>query len=125
MTLNGSSARFTDGIEDVDDDNLNSLDMGGNVYQSSIGGLNVDVSPIRGLIAGTERAYAGSTNNALTASQTNYIYIDSSGNLQINTSGFPTYGTGSGQQQYFPLAIVTTTVDNVDTITDRRWKFAV
>lgn len=119
MALNGAAARIIDGEVDLNAENLNSLDMGGNVYAHAGGGLNVGVSAIRGLINNVEIVYAGISSQALTGSATNYLYIDSSGVLVVNTSGFPSYpGT-----KYFPLATVVCGSATITSITDRRWKF--
>jgi len=52
----------------------------------------------------TARSYAGSTGNALTNNQTNYIYLLTDGTLTINTTGFPAAGT----TPHIPLATITT-----------------
>jgi hypothetical protein len=120
MALNGASERFDTSAE-LSPDNLNSLDQGGNVYASARGGLYVDISAIRGLISGDEVVYAGTTEQLLTASKSNYIYLDSSGVLQISTSDFPAKPTGG--YDYFPLAVVVCSASGITSITDRRWKF--
>lgn len=102
---------------DLNAANLNSLDRGGNVWQSAAGGLLVDVSACRFVKqtpSWTVVTYAGAVSQALTASQTNYVYLDTSGNLTINTSGFP---AGS----HVPLAEVVTDLSTVTSITDRRF----
>jgi hypothetical protein len=114
-----------DGTTPVNAATLNSLEMGGNVYASPAGGLLVDISPIRGLIGGTERAYAGTTDEALAPSNTSYLYINAAGNLVVNTTGFPIYGTGGGEELYFPLATVVCSAVAITAINDRRWRFAV
>ena len=122
MSLNGASQRFVDQHATkgpLSAENLNSLDMGGNVYASAVGGLKVDVSPIAGLNNATAIDYAGVTEQSLTGGATNYIYINSAGALTINTSGFPSYpGT-----KYFPLAVVVCGASTITSITDKRWKF--
>lgn len=66
----------------------------------------------------TVRTYAGATGQSLTASNTNYIYLDSSGTLQTNTTGFPDPST----TPHLPLAeIVMGASDyDFDDLTDRR-----
>lgn len=122
MALNGASQHF----KALDDPNgkltaekLNSLNMGGNVYQSPVGGLKVNVSPIRGLIDDVEIDYAGVDEQSLTPSSTLNIWIDDAGVLQVSAASFPTYpGT-----RYFPLATVVTSGAGITSITDKRWKF--
>ena len=123
MALNGASQRFRDDETTNEEDGLNSLDMGGNVYASEVGGLKVDVSPIRGLIDGTVVDYAGASEQSLTGSATNYLYLNSAGTLTKNTTGFPTWGDGSGEERYFPLAEVVCGVSTITSITDKRFKF--
>lgn len=123
MALNGASQRFIDQTTpagDLSAASINSLDMGGNVYASPNGGLNVRVTPILGLINNVEIDYAGAaTDQVLTNNTTNYIYLNSSGVLVINTMGFPSYpGT-----KYFPLATVVASSGAISSITDKRWKF--
>lgn len=120
----GATTRFVDGEtpgSDLKAANLNTIDIGGNVYQDPGGGLNVQITPVRGLINGVELIYAGTSSpQALTASQTNYIWLQSDG-LHINTSGFPSYpGT-----RYWPLAAVVCGGSTITSFTDRRWKFYV
>ena len=120
----GSTHRFEDLVSDADEDNLNSIDMGGNVYQDAgLTGLNVGVTAIRGLMNGAELVYAGVASQALTASQTNYMYLNSAGVLTISTSAYPTYGTDSGEDLYYPLATVVCDGSSVTSITDTRWRF--
>jgi len=59
-------------------------------------------------------SYAGIASQAMTASQTNYLYLDATGTLVVNTTGFP---SGSF---YVPLAIVATGSSTVTSITDQR-----
>lgn len=125
MSLNGSAQRFRDDLDDADAEKVNSLEMGGNVSQSNVGGLKVDVSAIRGLIGGVEVSYAGDSEVSVTTGVANYVYIDDTGALQVDTVGFPTYGTGSGEELYFPLAIVTCAASTITSIADRRWRFSV
>jgi hypothetical protein len=66
----------------------------------------------------TEVNYAGSTGNALTDDQTNYIYLTAAGTLTKNTTGFPDEGT----TPHVPLATILTAsgvYDHTD-ITDCR-----
>lgn len=116
----GASHRFEDNVSDVDSVNLNTLDQGGNVYASPNGGLKVRITAIRGLINNVEIDYAGApTDQTMTDSATNYLWIDDAGLLQVNTTGFPVYpGT-----KYFPLATVVCAAAAIVSIIDKRWKF--
>lgn len=115
----GASHQFEDTISEISAANLNSLGQGGNVYADPVGGLKIAVTAIRGLINNVEIAYAGATGQSVTGGTTNYVYLDSSGTLQINTSGFPSYPS----TKYFPLATVVTSSVAITSIVDRRWKF--
>lgn len=64
---------------------------------------------------GTIQTYAGSSSNAVAASTTNFVYLDDSGTVNINTTGFP---TGSN---YIPLAQVVTNSTIVTSILDCRF----
>lgn len=97
-------------------DILNSLDRGGNVFQSSVRGLKIDVSACYyydqtsvGL-----QTYAGATQQAVVGSTTNYAYLSDAGVLTINQTGFPTAKT------HIPLAVVVTSANNITGITDMR-----
>lgn len=116
----GAAHRFEDAVSPVSAANLNSLDRGGNVYVSSVGGLKVDVSPVRGVInSGAVISYAGASQQSVTGSTTNYLYLDATGALVINTSGFPTYSSA----KYYPLATVTTSSSGITAIADSRFSF--
>ena len=112
------AVRFIDDETDVDADALNSLDRGGNVYEYSGGGLKIDVSAFwyygPGAAAMAPVQYAGATNQSVTQSTTNYVYLNDAGTLVINTTGFPT------TTPHIPLATVTTDATSVSGVTDRR-----
>lgn len=63
----------------------------GMVYPSSGGGLNIGVAVCNYEIGGVLKTYAGITDQLLTDAVTNYMWLDSSGALNINTSA---YGAG-------------------------------
>jgi hypothetical protein len=69
---------------------------------------------------GTIGQYAGSSAQAMTASATNYLYLDltNSGNLVVNTTGFPTTA-------HVRLATVVAAVSTITSITDARVAFNV
>ncbi len=99
--------------------NLNSLDRGGNVWESAVGGLKVDISGM--FIAKHASAslveYAGETELALTDSATNYIYLDSSGVRHVSTSSFPASFSAT---PYVPLAAVVCAGAVIVSINDKR-----
>lgn len=122
MALNGSSCHFVDGTDDIKAENLNSLEMGGNMYKSPSGGLSLVITAIAGaIINGVYCTYAGETvtlaNNALT-----YCWLVASGSNMVFTtsaSAFPAYpGT-----KHIRLGIVSATGGVIDAIYDRRPKF--
>lgn len=53
------------------------------------GNLTVSVHETDWDIGGNKGTYNGSTGNAVTDDDTNYVYLNDSGVLQINTTGFP------------------------------------
>lgn len=63
--------------------------------------------------SGTKATYAGTTSQAITASTTKVLYLDSSGALQVGTS-YPTSGA------YTPLATVVAGSSTITSITDNR-----
>lgn len=62
---------------------------------------------------GTVGTYAGTASQALTASNTNYLFLDGSGTLTVNTTGFPT-------TVHFRLATVVAGGTTITSITDSR-----
>lgn len=120
----GASRRFVDNEDQLSASNLNSLDIGGNVYVSPNGGLNVRVTAMRLRnisVPENDIDYAGAaTDQAVTDSTTNYVYLLISGGtptLTINTSGFPNYVS---QQDFVPLATVVTSGGAVTSVNDKR-----
>ena len=61
-----------------------------------------------GSLVGT---YAGSSGNALTPSQTNYVYLNDTGTLVTNTTGFPT-GVSYIQLGTVVMTTVITAINN-------------
>lgn len=53
------------------------------------GGLNVAVAGFSAILNGSLVSYAGSASVAMTGSSVNYLYVDSGGVLNVNTSGYP------------------------------------
>jgi hypothetical protein len=103
---------------------LNSLDRGGNVYPSEVGGLKVDVSGFRyhDQTSAEVQEFADVTEQSLTGSATNYVYVDDGGALVVSTDGFPD-GGGSparAREDHIPLAVVTTSGNSVTDIEDAR-----
>jgi hypothetical protein len=69
---------------------------------------------------GTIGQYAGSLSQTMTASATNYLYLDltNSGNLVVDTTGFPATA-------HVRLATVVAAVSTITSITDARVAFSV
>lgn len=113
----GASHYFEDEISALSAQNLNTLGGPGNVYVSARGGLYVDVAPCRVREVGVQDIeFAGATEQSVTPSATNYIWLNSSGAVTKNTTGFPTYpGT-----VYYPLAKVYTDTTAITGIDDLR-----
>lgn len=82
------------------------------------GSLTVGVFPIDYRLGGTNKTYAGSASQAVTDNATNYVYLDASNALVINTTGFP-----GDLTTFFPLATVVT-VSGAMTFTDERDRVA-
>jgi hypothetical protein len=57
---------------------------------TSDGDLTVSVNNFYYDISGTKGRFLGAINQAVSNNNTNYVYLDFSGNLVINTSGYPT-----------------------------------
>jgi hypothetical protein len=96
-------------------DSLNSLDRGGNVFQSASGGLYIDVTGFVYWVHGDGdiQFFSEETHQGVAQSTTNYIYVDDSGALVID-SAFPT------EKNYIPLATVVTDSSNIVSINDKR-----
>lgn len=75
-------------------------------------GLTIGISSGNYSIGGNDGYYAGATNQAVSASSTNYVQLDSLGVLDINTTGF--------DNGYLHLGIVTTDGSAVTGINDKR-----
>lgn len=78
-----------------------------------LGGLDVGVFALEYEIAATERSFAGVASQAMTASQTNYLWLDADQVLEVSTSGWP---AGA----HFRLAKVVCGASAVTSITDVR-----
>lgn len=119
----GAAWRFREGADPqggLSADNLNGLDAGGNVYRTWGQLLQIDVSPLYYWTSPSSvtslAVYAGATGQAVPASATSYVYLDSSNSLVINQSGFPTYSS----EAHVPLAVVVTDAQTITSISDRR-----
>jgi hypothetical protein len=116
----GAAHRFDDSLDtgNLSAANVNSLDPGGNVYEEQTA-LQVAVTAVRYVkqasLGGAWSIvdYAGATGQAVTASNTNYIYLAPAGTLTINTTGFPA-------TQHLPLAEVVCDASAITSITDKR-----
>lgn len=76
--------------------------------------LKVDVPGFKYDIGGKRGVYAGAVSQSVTDDDTNYIYLDNNGSLQINTTGFPTTAT------HIPLARVTAASGEIVAIHEER-----
>jgi len=77
--------------------------------------LNVRIAPGTYLKPdGTLGTYAGATSSVMTASNTNYVYLDNSYALAVSTTSFPAAAF------YVPLATVTAGVSTITGISDGR-----
>ena len=113
----GAQRRFEDGVDELNAANLNTLGRPGNVWARLAGGLFVDIGTFDWYdhSAAEYFTYAGTTNQAVVANQTNYFWVDSSNALQTNTTGFPSAGTS-----HIRLATVVTDGVGVTAINDKR-----
>jgi hypothetical protein len=119
----GAAHRFEDDVSQLSSANFNGLDVGGNVYVSPNGGLNVRVTALEyqrfDISAGTVThvSYAGAaTDQGVAASNTNYVFLDATGALTINQTSFPA--------DSLRLAEVVTDATSITAITDRRPKLS-
>lgn len=76
-------------------------------------GLNVGVYAVTFMIGTTEYVYAGDASTAMTASATNYLYLDSAGTLKVSTSAWPA-------GDHFKIAKITTDATQVTQVVDAR-----
>lgn len=79
------------------------------------GVLTVSVQQFEYDMAGTKGLYSGSVTNSVTANNTNYVYLDSAGTLQINTTGYP----GAGVIHIRLARVVTDASDVTNVYQDR------
>lgn len=77
------------------------------------GDLSIAVLSFHYEINGGKKTYAGSINNSLTNNSWNYVYLNNSGVLTINTTGFPTVA-------HLRLAKILTQGGGIVTIDDER-----
>ena len=70
--------------------------------------------------SGVPTAYAGANSTAMTASSMNYVYLNNSGTLTVNTTGFPT-----SPILYCPLAVVVANSATLTSVTDARVCFPI
>ena len=76
-------------------------------------GLGVAYAAGNPNMAGTVASISGGTLT-LTASATNFVFVNSAGAVTFNTTGFPTTSV------YFPMAVVVTGASTLTSITDKR-----
>ena len=118
----GAAFRFdpTDGAGSLTEANLNSLDMGGNVYQTPGQDLQVNVTPLAlELSTGTEPvtlAFAGATGQGITPSETTRLYLTSSGALVATTGDYPDHE----DVDHYRLATVVASASEITSITNDR-----
>lgn len=115
----GASKRIVDNETDLDAENINSLEIGLNVFLSPTGGLNWRVSAgtywlvtDRGTVA---TAFAATGDAAVSASVTTFVYLDIDGALQTSEVSFPS-------APHYPMAEIASGGSAITTITDRRPK---
>lgn len=76
--------------------------------------LNVRVAPVNYLLPdGTIGSYAGTASQAMTSGTTNYLFLNSSYSLTVNTTGFPTTA-------HIRLATVLAGASTITSVTDSR-----
>jgi len=83
-------------------DVINSSSNGGIVHSLDSAGLLCDIEPLTYILDGVTKSFSAVLGQAVTASTTNFFYIDDSNSLVVNTTGFPISGC------YYALAVVTT-----------------
>lgn len=85
--------------------------FGGTVVD--LGGLNVGVFGCQYEIAAVEKVFSGVASQAMTASVTNYLYLDTDEALHVSTSGWPA-------PAHFRLAKVVTNGSDITSLIDVR-----
>jgi hypothetical protein len=87
---------------------------------ASIGGLNVSINGGTMIAStGAKVAVASVPSQAMTANQTNYVYVSDAGAFTVSTSGFPASGTF-----HVPLATVVCGGSAVSSIADARLPYS-
>lgn len=81
---------------------------------ASVTSLKIEVSSFKYDIGGERGSFVGAVDQSVTDDDTNYVYLDSDGTLQINITGFPTDVT------YIPLARVVCASGEVVAIHEER-----
>lgn len=112
----GSSHHFSDQESgNLGQDNLNSLDIGGNVYAVGVGSLNVNVTAVRYVTTGGTLDFAGSLGVAIPPSSLGVaVFLTTPGNLlTVDPAGFPV-------GEHLPLAEADTSGVEVVAIRDKR-----
>lgn len=87
----------------------------GRVGQSDAGALKIIIYPIDYTLGGSHKSYAGADNQSVTDAATNYVYINASNALVINTTGFPADIT-----TFYRLATVVCSGGVITAINDQR-----
>lgn len=81
---------------------------------ASVSSLKIEVSSFKYDIGGQRGSFVGAVDQSVTDDDTNFVYLDGDGVLQINITGFPTDVT------YIPLARVVTANGEVVAIHEER-----
>lgn len=88
-----TAARLQDFNEDLDDIYSLGTDRGRVRTAASATALRIDIAAFNYRIGSSTGQYAGGTDIVVTNTATNYVEIDTSGVIQINTSGWTSDGT--------------------------------
>lgn len=81
---------------------------------ASVSSLKIEVGSFKYDIGGVRGSYAGAVSQSVTDDDTNYVYLDDAGALQINITGFPT------DVSHIPLARVVCASGEVVAIHEER-----
>jgi hypothetical protein len=90
------------------------VDLGDGLIRSHPDALKFSIDAFKYDIGGQRGTYAGVLGQAVTNNDTNYVYLDDSAVLQVNTTGFPTDIT------YLPLARIVASSGEIVAIHEER-----
>lgn len=81
--------------------------------------LKIEIKSFKYNIGGLYGVFVGVVDQSVTDDATNYVYLDNTGTLQLNTTGFPT------DISYFPISRVTTSNGEIVAVYDEKVLYGI